>query len=301
MSFNLNSRLDKAKDIAIKIARVAVSEFSKLPEVIQGTQENKSIIIPPEYTLPKGLEMCSKEASLYFTFGVALDYMTDSDKLWENLRKLYEVSMNKSTRYPTVPYGLFYLEVITGYKNKQDDLSEILRSMVRPRSPKYGAGYWIDIAEKLQARFNSDPRNITDREKSVYEVLEQVEEFRGLGGSKLSAFYLRVMWSLGLFKISDPENIPVAVDTHIHHFTYARLFGHSPNSKNITDREKERLKDFWNCVFKLAEDQIKSQSLFQLSFPYYHCGEKTWKHINRIIPGYLDVVMWKYDMYKIPL
>ena len=50
----------------------------------------------PEDILPEGVKPGSPEHALFLTLTVALDYMRDSDKLWEASRKVFA---NPETRY----------------------------------------------------------------------------------------------------------------------------------------------------------------------------------------------------------
>ncbi|MCY0860782.1 MAG: hypothetical protein OWQ54_10210 [Sulfolobaceae archaeon] len=277
----------KAVNTAIDLAKEAAKMFENLPKIVQGKTQISNM---PEYIPPtNGFDICSKEAALYYTFSIAIDYQAKADILWDRLRKAYVDTMREVSNKPY--NGLFYPEVILSYKDRPEELANIIKKLIGPRSHNYAAKIWLDVASKLKERYGSDPREITHAKRRVSEVFNQIKDFKGLRGIKIRSLYIRVMWSLGLFKISDPENIPVAVDRHVCRFTYLNVCGHQP-PENACDKidVKEEIADFWTEVSREAEKVIGNKQW--LKFPYYDCEERKWKYINRIIPGYIDEVMW---------
>ncbi|TRM85911.1 hypothetical protein DJ521_06810, partial [Sulfolobus sp. E3] len=240
----------KAVNIAIDLAKVAAKIFDRLPKVVLGDTQ---IFDLPEYIPPThGFDICSKEAALYYTFSVAIDYQTRANFFWKRLREAYVRTMIRED--PKVPKGLFYPEVILNYENRPEELADIIKRLIRPRSHMNAAKIWLDIASSLQSYYNSDPRNITPVKRKVNEVFFEIKKFRELGGIKIGSLYIRIMWSLGLFKISDPENIPVAVDRHVCRFTYLEVCGSQPR-EGICDRNntKVNIAKFWTEVSREAE------------------------------------------------
>ena len=161
--------------------------------------------VMPEYILPP-VDEGSRELALYYTFVIAVDYQTDAHKLWRNARRLY-------------PKNPEYFEPENIVKIPDDELRTFVKSL-GARFPNNGAKAWKDISRILIRQYEGDPKNITREPLTSREVWRRLDKFPYIRGKKIGTLYLRVMGDLGLFKISDLDQLDVAVDVQVSRFTF---------------------------------------------------------------------------------
>ena len=69
-------------------------------------------------------------------------------------------------------------------------------------------------------KYAGDPRNVTGEAVTLNELRKKLDEFPYLRGPKLSNFYIRAMGENNLFKISDFDDLSVAVDIQVARITF---------------------------------------------------------------------------------
>ena len=161
--------------------------------------------VMPEYIKPP-IDAGSRELALYYTYVIAVDYQTDAHKLWRNARRLY-------------PKNPEYFEPENIINIPDDELRTFVRSL-GARFPDNGAKAWKNISRILIRQYSGDPRNITREPLTSREVWRRLDIFPYIRGKKIGTLYLRVMGDLGLFKISDLDQLDVAVDVQVSRFTF---------------------------------------------------------------------------------
>jgi len=213
----------------------------------------------PEYIPPSGLDRSSKEYALYLTYVIAIDFQTDAVKLWSRSRKLYEEEPH-----------LFNPEVIVDFDKKE--LRRIVKSL-GARYPNGGADGWIKISKLLLEKYDGDPRNITKEAVTLAELKRKLNEFPYLRGNKLSNFYIRAMGENGLFKISDFDNLSIAVDIQVARVTFytgvLQIQG-----------------DYYGCIHhdpirSLIED-VWSEAAKNIEIPSWYLDEPLWSIGSRL-------------------
>lgn len=189
-------RIDEIK--AVEIAEKLLDTFYNR----KGFFKNYSM---PEYILPRNLVKGSKEHALYLTYVIAIDYMTDAEKLWRNSRGAYEVCPESFKPENIVRMG-----------------DRTLRAFVRRLGARFsttGVSTWKKISTILLNKYDGDPRNTTRQSLTIKEIKKKLDEFPYLRGNKLSNFYIRAMGENELFKISNFDELDVPVDIQIARFT----------------------------------------------------------------------------------
>ncbi|MCW3988807.1 MAG: hypothetical protein NWE88_01880 [Candidatus Bathyarchaeota archaeon] len=184
--------------LATSIGRVLHDQFQNKTGYFEGH-------VMPEY-IPPSIDEGSRELALYYTFVIAVDYQTDAHKLWRNARRLYSQSPE-------------YFEPENIINVSDDELKAFVRSL-GARFPNNGAKAWKDISRILIRQYDGDPRNITREPLTSREVWRRLDKFPYIRGKKIGTLYLRVMGDLGLFKISDLDQLDVAVDVQVSRFTF---------------------------------------------------------------------------------
>jgi len=184
---------------ALSIAKILRDQFSSKT----GFFKDYSM---PEYLLPKSVVSGSREHALYLTYVISIDYQTNAVKLWSNARALHMA-------HPEC----FEPKNIMKMDNQQ--LEEIIRNL-GARYASNGASAWKRISEILLSRFDGDPRNITSQPVSISHAKRTIDVFPHLRGKKLSNFYIRTMGETGLFKLSDLQDLDIAVDVQVARFTF---------------------------------------------------------------------------------
>lgn len=182
---------------------------TSLGEILNDQFQNKTGYfeghVMPEYIQPP-IDEGSRELALYYTFVIAVDYHTDAHKLWRNARRLYSQSPE-------------YFEPENIVNVSDDELIAFVRSL-GARFPNNGAKAWKNISRILIRQYDGDPRNITVEPLTSREVWRRLDKFPYIRGKKIGTLYLRVMGDLGLFKISDLDQLDVAVDVQVSRFTF---------------------------------------------------------------------------------
>jgi len=215
-------------DKAANIAKILI-------DLRQNNPEYKPEKIMPEYQLPRNINEGSRELALYYTYIIALDYMTDADKLWQQARGTYE-------QHP---------EMFTPEKILEIDEKELAVFLKNLGARYYikAARAWKEISTILLRDYGGDPRNITIEPLTIKEIKEKhLEKFPYLRGDKLSNFYLRVMGEKKLLKIMDFNDLDVAVDIHVARFTIYTgvLKPKTPVTEVVLNNQlKELVKEAW--------------------------------------------------------
>jgi len=186
-------------DRASEIAKTLYYQFKNRTGFFEGYSM-------PEYELPTGLSKASREYALYLTYVIAIDYQTDAVKLWSRARSLYEKEPE-----------LFEPETIVSLDRNY--LTSVTRSL-GARYPANGADGWKRISEILLRQYGGDPRHITNVPLSLSELRRRLQAFPYLRGKKLINFYMRAMGEDGLFRITDFDELSVAVDIQVARVTF---------------------------------------------------------------------------------
>lgn len=186
-------------DKAVEIAQTLYHQFKNRTGYFDGYNM-------PEYVLPAGLDNDSRGYALYLTYIIAIDFQTDAVKLWSKARSLYEDQPR-----------LFEPEVIVSLD--KEHLRSVTKSL-GARYPTNAASGWKRISEILLHDYGGDPRNITNIPLSLSELRKKLQAFPYLRGRKLINFYMRAMGEDGLFKITDFDELSVAVDIQVARATF---------------------------------------------------------------------------------
>jgi len=239
-------------DRAMEIAKTLYYQFKNRTGFFEGYNM-------PEYELPTGVSESSREYALYLTYVIAIDYQTDAVKLWSRARSLYE-------REPR----LFKPETIV--RLDKDYLRGITKSL-GARYPSNGADGWKRISEILLRQYGGDPRNITNVPLTLSELRDQLQAFPYLRGKKLINFYMRAMGEDGLFKITDFDELSVAVDIQVARVTfYSGVLRVNCSYYGCIHREPIR---------PLIED-VWSQAAKRISVPAWYLDEPLWSVGSRL-------------------
>ncbi|MEM2130465.1 MAG: hypothetical protein QXZ70_07700 [Candidatus Bathyarchaeia archaeon] len=189
--------------VKIKIDTEKATEIAKV--LLKLHEQKHQLITMPEYQLPRNMQQGSKEHANYLTYIIAIDYMTDAEKLWKNARGAYEL-------YPE----RFTPERILKASNPS------LRSFLRKLGARYSSNavkIWKKISELLLSEYGADPRNITPQPSSIEEIKSKLNLFPSLRGPKLTNFYIRAMGETGLFKVKNLNELDIPVDKQVTRFT----------------------------------------------------------------------------------
>jgi len=213
----------------------------------------------PEYVLPAGLSKDSREYALYLTYIIAIDFQTNAVKLWSRARNLYEKDPE-----------LFDPETIVSLD--RDYLRSVTKSL-GARYPANGADGWKRISEILLRQYGGDPRNITNVPLSLSELRKRLQAFPYLRGKKLINFYMRAMGEDGLFKITDFDELSVAVDIQVARVTfYTGVLRVKGSYSGCIHREPIRplIENIWSRAAK------------RISVPAWYLDEPLWSVGSRL-------------------
>lgn len=159
----------------------------------------------PEYVLPRNLKEGTREHTLFLTYVISIDYMTDAVKLWKKSRGAYELYPERFT---------------------PEEILKVSPKTVQTFVKRLGARFylnaaktWIKISRILLDEYSGDPRNMTPEPLEISEIKRRLQAFPYLRGNKLSNFYLRAMGETGFFKVNNLNELDIPVDKQVARFT----------------------------------------------------------------------------------
>lgn len=171
-----------------KLEEVAEKLISSLRNR-QGIFQKDNLI--PELINPKGIEPESQEHSLYVFYACALDKFRDSKKVWYAARKMAEAGLKDIAKRPEETRRMLRKYLDEGI---EDPASMLLAN-----------------AEKLDAEYDGDPRNILNRVRDFDTAQEIVSRFSGIGRQKASLFIKNFV----RFHYTSVQHIVPKIDRHM--------------------------------------------------------------------------------------
>lgn len=213
----------------------------------------------PEYILPKNMIKGSRKHSLYLTYVISVDYMTNAVKLWNRSREEFHFNPDSFNS--------------TAILDMSDSQLRTLIKRIGGRYPSTGAKTWKKISRTLMEKYEGDPRNITNTPCTIKEIKRKIDVFPYLRGPKLSNFYLRAMGENELFKISNFNELDIPVDIQVARFTiYTGVL------KLMSERfrgcvHEEPLRDLIEEVWREAAKELETYP-WKLDEPIWTIGSK---------------------------
>ncbi|MFH1510742.1 MAG: hypothetical protein ABIF10_03545 [Candidatus Woesearchaeota archaeon] len=171
-----------------KLEEVAEKLISSLRNREGIFQKNDLI---PELINPQGIEPGSLEHSLYIFYGAALDSLRGSQKVWNAARKMAEAGLKDIAKKPEDARFMLSTYLDEGI---HDPVSILLKN-----------------AEKLDAEYDGDPRNILNRVRDFDTAQEIVSKFPGIGKQKASL----LIKNLVRFFYASVQHIVPKIDRHM--------------------------------------------------------------------------------------
>ncbi|HDQ71349.1 MAG TPA: hypothetical protein ENN19_04535 [Chloroflexi bacterium] len=164
----------------------------------------------PAHVLPQAVERGSREHLHFVTLTTAINYMRDSDALWEASRRTYA---DPKTRYLYTPRQV-----------AQTDAEKLIADMKRYRLAKKStkdADIWQTICITLTRHFDGDVYNLLNRANfDACLILETIRDrryqFPYIKGPKIGPLWIRVLedrWQG--HHLDNLDHVPIPVDTHI--------------------------------------------------------------------------------------
>jgi len=229
-----NLDLEKCK----KIATFLFKDYSEKKGVFEKFK------FPPEYNLPKGMEQGSEEQLLYLTLTVALDYIRDAEKLWE---QSYKVWLNPNQKWIFNPKKV--------NERGLDALIDLF-TKIKDQRPNKDAKIWFTICKKL-LEFNGSVKELLryldfDAVKISKYLDSNKEDFPYLNGYKIKPLWLRIINDTVGIKLKRIEEIPLPIDVHTARMTLKLIFNENFNGE-ITENLRKRIQDVWKFILKDTE------------------------------------------------
>lgn len=234
--------------------------------------------IAPEYILPPGLELGTREHACFLFFTANLDQalmirrirpvrysgriLVGADALWCYSRNLTQYSSRVF-----LPETL--LEI--AHARSIDELTYFLMwAYPGLGQPGVAAQYWLWNAKCLLDRYNGDPRKIAQRYRTAASITKELCRFRGIG-DKLSSFITRFMYKMGYWKIADPERVSIPADIHLR-----KLAFRTGMVKALTPRISLAGRDATILVKRAYEEAARAAGVYPMDL-----DEPAW-HIARL-------------------
>jgi hypothetical protein len=172
----------------------------------------------PEDELPDGVEKGSLEHRLFITLTVAIDYMRDSNQVWDSARQTFA---DNNTRYLFDPGAIH-----------EAGLTQVRRDLLQhglALRPDRDARTWHTIGTTLHREWQGDPRLfLKDCGWDAPEILARLKvdshlengackaDFPYLRGDKIGPLWLRMLRdNVGITELQHLEEVPIPVDRHI--------------------------------------------------------------------------------------
>ncbi|MEJ5226825.1 hypothetical protein [Thermodesulfovibrio sp.] len=217
----------------------------------------------PEDKLPMGVQERSLEHILFVTLTTCIDYMRDSQSLWNNSRKTYE---DPQTSY------LFEPSLVS-----ETPIEKIIEDMNKhnlSQRPRQDAKIWRTNSITFHKKWNNNPINLF--EKFSYDALEILRHLRNnrrdypyLSADKIPLVWLRILKDNVGIKFKNIEKVPIPVDTHIARATLATGVVRGKATIN-KDELNELIKEAW---FKSLDSlKINNRQIIPLDLdkPFWH-------------------------------
>lgn len=172
---------------------------------------------------PKSIKKDSKEWVQYMFYSCLLDYGIRSKKYHQNLSKTYE-------KYPMI-FDPNY--VVENFKDKEEELFNIIKENVHPRYPNVAIKKWITLSIELSKQ---DILEYLKSFKNFDEINLFIKSIKGFG-QKTGGLLSRILSESDLFKFDDfVKTIPL--DRHDLEISY--LTG-LISKENLSSNEIEEL------------------------------------------------------------
>ncbi len=171
--------------------------------------------------------------ALFIFYVIQLDYATKSQNLYHGAKNLFLDKLD-----------FFSPKCILGMSDT--DLSKTITEYLHPRYINEAVYRYRVNSETLQKYFNSDPREIFNKARSIKEVELNVRKFRGFG-PKIGNFFIRTMINTFTYEYEDIESMLPPVDIHDVRIAYIMGF---IDSSQMTTANILKTKRLWNgaCV-----------------------------------------------------
>lgn len=176
------------------------------------------------------------QQSLFLFYVVQLDYAIKGRVLYAGATKLHQERPE-----------FFTPQHIQGLNDKE--LFKTLTNFMKPRYPNEAVARYKANTKKLQEDYDGDPTRMFSESKTAADVVDKIQEFRGMG-PKTGNLFFRAMVSTFGFKYDDIDSVLQPVD--IHDVRIAHIMGFTENDE-MTEKNIQKVKLLWNSACRDAE------------------------------------------------
>lgn len=199
--------------------------------------------------MPPGAQRGSREHALFATICCALDYQTESHRLWEAGKATWR---DNSTRWIFEPS-------IAASRAANEILRDMQSHRFTGRYPHNNSRGVARVMQSLQQHFGGDVFRLLEGHAFDAEAL-WIEIGRGqwspyfpyLRGPKVLPFWLRTVHD-EIKPLRNMDKLPIAVDVNITRATYNLVF-HEHFKGQCDEWMKEKVKDAWREICTSAQD-----------------------------------------------
>ena len=190
------------------------------------------------------------------TVAAALDYQTDTDRLW---RAAVETYFDPDTAW------LFDMNEVA-----RRDVGDVLRAMsahgFTGRYPNNNAWYVYRLCRTFVKRYGGSPLGLLDQygcdAQLIHKIGKGLGDLPGLTGDKILPLWLRILKDVASIRLRNIDKVPLPVDVHIARATHRIIYRNNRRPDVSAERQEMVRKWFEVCrslnrpeIYPLALDE----------------------------------------------